>query len=114
MKRLIASFNALSALTAPARALDDAGFQAAALKCWNQPAGTVGGSEFVLSVEIDNSGQPIDITAKKYEKDGAHRAMGESVKRALLRCAPYKFPAGIYTMTLNAKKGGKSLNPFKD
>lgn len=68
----------------------------------------------MLSVEIDQRGQPIDITAKKYNKDGAQRAMGESNKRALLRCAPYKFPAGVYTMTLNAKKGGKSLNPFKN
>jgi len=38
----------------------------------------------------------------------------ESLSRALQRCAPYKFPGGTYTLTIDPKaKGAKSLNPFK-
>ncbi|OYR21642.1 hypothetical protein [Brucella pseudogrignonensis] len=114
MKRIIASVIALSALTAPALSLDDAGFQAAALKCWNTPVSFDDAGKFEMAVEIDQKGHPIDITAKSYVQNGVSRGFGETLKRSIMRCAPYKFPAGIYTMTLNAKKGGKSLNPFKD
>ncbi|EMG52671.1 hypothetical protein DEA98_22485 [Brucella pseudogrignonensis] len=79
MKRIIASVIALSALTAPARALDDAGFQAAALKCWNAPSGIDGSDKFVMSVEIDSRGELVDITAKKYKK-------GQCITQSAIPC----------------------------
>lgn len=115
MKRLIAIAAITITLNVPANALNDTGFQEAALKCWNRPAGAEYVRSFVMSVEIDAKGEIVDATVKKYKRDGTQRAIGESLKRAILRCTPYKFPAGTYTITIDDDKtDGKSLNIWKE
>ncbi len=115
MKKIVATVALISALMSPAFAGDDAGFQAAALKCWNAPSGVETRKHFVMSVEIDARGELVDMTAKEYEKGEQHRAVGQSLQRAIMRCAPYKFPAGVYTITIDKGSfGGKSLNIWKD
>jgi len=113
MKKTVVTATMMAALVSPALAVDDAAFQIAVMKCWNAPVSFEDAGRFVLAVEIDSEGMPIDITAKEYVKGGASRALGDTLKRAVMRCAPYKFPAAVYSITLNDKKGKKSLNPFK-
>jgi len=115
MKRLILIAALLTATSAHAD--DQTAFTDAVMKCWNMPAGTKVTSKFVMSVEIDEKGEPIDITAKEFKEGGVARAVGMSLQRAIVRCAPYNFPAGIYTITIdNSAKGNgynKRLDPFK-
>lgn len=70
-----------------------------------------------MSVEIDNKGEPIDITAKEFKGGGVARAVGMSLQRAIVRCAPYRQPAGVYSITVDKSGTGKaydkSLDPFK-
>ncbi|KAB2764791.1 hypothetical protein F9L00_03460 [Brucella anthropi] len=114
MKKIVATAAVMATLVSPAFAVDDAAFQSAVMKCWNTPVSFEDAGRFVLAVEIDGEGTPIDITATDYVKGGSSRALGDTLKRAVMRCAPYKFPAAVYSITLNAKKGGKSLKPFKN
>lgn len=114
MKKIVATAAVMATLLSPALAADDAAFQSAVMKCWNTPVSFEDAGRFVLTVEIDNEGMPIDITAKEYVKGGSSRALGDTLKRAVMRCAPYKFPAAVYSITMNSQKAGKSLNPFKD
>ena len=97
-----------------ARADDQSAFTEAVMKCWNMPAGTFEGKRFVMSVEIDGKGEPIDITAKEFKDGGVARAVGMSLQRAIVRCAPYRQQAGIYTIAIDDTTfGGKNLDPFK-
>lgn len=70
-----------------------------------------------MSVEIDGKGEPIDITAKEFKEGGVARAFGMSLARAVVRCAPYNSPTGVYTITIDNSAKGKSYNkkldPFK-
>ncbi len=112
MKRLILIAALLTATSAWAD--DQSAFSEAVMKCWNAPAGIEKASRFVMSVEIDEKGQPIDITAKEFKEGGVARAIGKTLQRAIVRCAPYRQPAGIYTITIDKSTfGGKSLDPFK-
>lgn len=112
MKVAIIVLSALAGATS-AYAEDDA-FAHAVFKCWNIPAGIEKTDKFVMSVEIDHDGELVDITAKEYKEGGAAKVMGMSLQRAIMRCAPYNFPAGVYTITIDHRKPtGKSLNPFK-
>ncbi|WP_146226056.1 hypothetical protein [Phyllobacterium leguminum] len=117
MRKIAVSAALLAALTTSAVGADDAGFTEEVFRCWNPPSGFEENKRFVLAVEIDASGLLIDITAKEYAKGPVSRAIGESLRRALLRCAPYRFPAGVYTLTIDRQttKGmkAKSLDPFK-
>lgn len=104
---------AVMAIPAQANEQNDA-FARAALECWNPPASLKLASKIALSVELDKDGDLSDVTAKEFPKDGIGKAGVESLSRALQRCAPYKFPGGTYTLTIDPKaKGAKSLNPFK-
>lgn len=105
-------------LTATSAWADDkASLTDAVMKCWNVPAGIQVTSKFVMSVEIDKKGEPIDITAKEYVKSGMSKAVGTSLQRAIVRCAPYNSPAGVYTITVDKSGPGKAydkrLDPFK-
>lgn len=93
----------------------DAEFTAAVEKCWNQPYTEEPTPKLVWNVEIDGRGELVDITAETPKPAGAYgRAVVESLKRALMRCTPYKFPAGSYKLIVDKNiKGAKSLNPFK-
>lgn len=91
----------------------DAEFTAAALKCWNSPSVDGKFPKLIWKVEISDKGELIDITSETPKPDNG-RAVIESLKRALQRCAPYKFPAGVYKVTVDKNtNGGKSLNPYK-
>ena len=100
-----------------AQADDQSTFTEAVMKCWNLPAGAQVTSKFVMSVEIDGKGEPIDITAKEFKEGGVARAVGMSLQRAIVRCAPYNSPAGVYTITIDKSGKGngynKRLDPFK-
>ena len=115
MKRIILVAALLTATSA--RADDQAAFTEAVMKCWNMPAGTFEGGRFIMSVEIDGKGEPIDITAKEFKESGVARAVGMSLQRAIVRCAPYNSPAGVYTIIIdNSRKNNgynKNLDPFK-
>lgn len=112
MKKIVATVAVITALVSPAFAVDDAGFQEAAQKCWNRPDTDGQMQKIIWNVEIDDKGVPIDITATTPKPAG--RAVVESLKRAIMRCAPYKFPSGLYTITIDKSTlGGKSLNPYK-
>lgn len=114
MKKIVATAAVIAALVSPALAADDAGFQQAALKCWNRLSSDGETPKLVWKVEIDASGLPIDITAKTPKPEGG-RALVESLKRAIMRCSPYNLPADVYTITIDkSTTGGKSLNPYKD
>lgn len=93
----------------------DAEFAAAVEKCWNRPYTEKPTPKLVWKVEIDARGQLLDITAETPKPEGAYgRALVESLKRALMRCTPYDFPAGAYKLTVDKNtKGGKSLDPYK-
>lgn len=99
--------------TTGARADDrDAEFTAAAMKCWNRPDVEGQMPKIVWKVEIDASGLIVDITAETPRPKS--RAAVESLRRAVMRCAPYRIPAGVYRITIDENtKGGKSLNPYK-
>lgn len=115
MKHLIFIVALLTATGAQAD--DEAAFTDAVLKCWNMPASVKVTSKFVMSVEIDEKGEPIDITAKEFKEGGVARAVGMSLQRAVVRCAPYNSPAGVYTITVDKSGTGKAydkrLDPFK-
>ena len=115
MKRLILIAALLTATSAQAD--HQSAFTESVMKCWNMPAGTFEGGRFVMSVEIDNKGEPIDVTAKEFKEGGVARAVGMSLQRAIVRCAPYNSPSGVYTITIdNSAKGNgynKRLDPFK-
>lgn len=84
------------------------------MKCLNFPAAAEKTAKFVMSVEIDGKGEPIDITAREYQEGPLARAIGASLKRAIMRCAPYEFPAGTYDIVIDRHMFAKrSLEPFK-
>nr|WP_278377186.1 hypothetical protein [Brucella anthropi] len=116
MKKIVATAAILATLVSPALAADDAALQTAALKCWNRPSADGEVKKLVWKVEIDATGLPVDITATTPKPEGGlGRAVVESLKRALMRCAPYNLPADVYTITIDKSTfGGKSLNPYKD
>ncbi len=116
MKKIVATAVILTALSGPASALDDAAFQSEVMKCWNVPATDDQMPKLIWKIEIDGNGSPIDITASTPKPEGGlGRAIVESLKRAIARCYPYPFPAGVYTITIDKDTfGGKSLNPYKD
>lgn len=93
----------------------NADFTAAVEKCWNRPHTKDPAPKLIWNVEIDARGQLLDITAKTPKPEGAYgRSLVESLKRALMRCTPYDFPAGVYKVTFDKNtKGGKSLDPYK-
>lgn len=93
----------------------DAEFTAAVEKCWNRPHSDEPTPKLVWDVEIDGRGQLLDITAETPKPEGAYgRSLVESLKRGLMRCTPYDFPAGVYKVTFDKNtKGGKSLDPYK-
>ncbi|TCQ80261.1 hypothetical protein EDF68_103315 [Ochrobactrum sp. BH3] len=104
----------IAALLTATSAQADESFQTAVFKCWNAPAGIEKTSRFVMSVEIDDKGEPIDITAKEYQKSRFAKEVGKTLQRAIVRCAPYRQTAGVYTITIDKSTfGGKSLDPFK-
>lgn len=115
MKKIVATAAVMATLVSPALAGVDADFQKAALKCWNRPSVDGEVQKIVWKVEIDGSGLPIDITASTPKPEGGlGRAIVESLKRAIARCYPYRFPAGVYTITIDKDTfGGKSLDPYK-
>lgn len=91
----------------------NAEFTAAVEKCWNRPYTEEPIPKLVWKVEIDSRGELVDITAET-PKPANGRALVESLKRALMRCTPYKFPAGSYKLTVDKNtKDGKSLDPYK-
>ena len=91
----------------------NAEFTAAALKCWNRPYTDQPTPKLVWNVEINDKGELVDITAKTPEPANG-RVLIDSLRRALQRCAPYDFPAGVYKITVDrGAKGGKSLDPYK-
>lgn len=100
--------------TTGAQAQDrNAEFTAAVEKCWNRPYTEKPTPKLVWNVEINEKGDLVDITAKTPEPTNG-RALIEGLKRALQRCAPYDFPAGVYKLTVDpGAKGGKSLDPYK-
>lgn len=113
MKKIVATAAVMATLVSPALAADDAAFQSAAMKCWNVPATDGPMPNLIWKVEIDGRGLPIDITATTPRPEGG-RAIVESLKRAIARCYPYRFPAGVYTITIDKDTfGGKSLDPYK-
>lgn len=106
----------LATLSTQANADVDTSFRDAVMKCWSKP--DVDGVKYSLiwNVEIDSSGELEDITsATPKPTEGPKRVIVESIKRAVMRCAPYSgFKAGVYKLEVNEKvKGGKSLNPYK-
>lgn len=112
MKRLILIAALLTATSAQAD--DQSAFTEAVMKCWNAPAGIEKASRFLMSVEIDEKGQPIDISATEYQKSRFAKEVGKTLQRAIVRCAPYRQTAGVYTITIDKSTfGGKSLDPFK-
>lgn len=115
MKKIVATVAVITTLVSPAFAVDDAGFQDEVMKCWNRPNSDEELPKLIWKVEIDSDGMPIDITATTPKPDGGiGRAVSESLKRALMRCAPYKLPYGVHTITIDKDTlGGKSLNPYK-
>lgn len=115
MKKIVATAAVIAALVSPASAVDDTKFQDEVMKCWNVPATDGPIPNIVWNVEIDGRGAPIDITATTPKPpEGIGRAFVESLKRAVARCAPYRFPAGVYKITIDKNTfGGKSLDPYK-
>lgn len=90
----------------------NAEFTAAVEKCWNRPSTDGQMPKIVWTVEIDDHGELVDITAETPRPK--NRAVVESLQRATLRCAPYRFPAGVYKLIVDSKSnGGKSLDPYK-
>ena len=86
-----------------------------ALKCWDRPRGLPLSDHIVLSVETDERGYLIDVTAKEYPKTAVGRASVESLRRSLLQCAPYAARAATYDLIIDgSEKNEKSLNPLND
>lgn len=113
MKKIVATAAILATLVSPALAGADADFQSEVMKCWNVPATDGKMPKLIWEVEIDGRGLPIDITASTPKPDGG-RAIVESLKRAIMRCSPYRLPAGVYTISIDKDTfGGKSLDPYK-
>ncbi|WP_043062374.1 hypothetical protein [Brucella anthropi] len=115
MKKIVATAAVLATFVSPALAGVDEDFQSEVMKCWNVPATDGPMPKLIWKVEIDGSGLPIDITASTPKPEGGlGRAIVESLKRAIARCYPYQFPAGVYTITIDKGTfGGKSLDPYK-
>lgn len=108
-----------SLLATPALAIDvSTAIGEQAKKCWNMPAGAeASGLSATLEVELDKDGNVIDITAKKYRKDGVGKAFVLSASRALERCSPFSnAPEGkiMVTFSVPDPAAKKRINPFKD
>lgn len=88
----------VSCAMSPALANDQSGQWFGAIsKCWKIPSNATDVQPITMSVKIDQNGEVIGDPGSLYKDDtGDTRLVAESIKRAILKCAPYQTRAGAY------------------
>lgn len=66
-------------------------------KCWSMPSTANDVQPITMHVKIDQSGEVIGSPVSVYKDEtGDTKSVAEALKRAILRCAPYRTHAGEY------------------